>query len=402
MNEFLKNKKILLIISGGIAAYKSLDLIRLLKKHECEVKVVLTASGEKFVTPLSIASLSQNKVYQDIFDNEKEAEMDHISLSRWCDIILFAPITANSIAKLASGKAEDLASTLILASNKQVILAPAMNVRMWLHKSTQVNFHKLLDFGYLTIGPSIGEMACGEYGEGKMSSPEEIFEFIKDYFSERNIIKSKNLKALVTAGPTKEYLDPVRFITNNSSGKQGYEIARSLAKFGVDTTLISGPSVLKKPENVKIVRVETADQMFEETKKTLPVDIAVCTAAVSDLKPEKYEKNKIKKDTINLNLKRNIDILEFLSKNNQQRPKLVVGFAAETENISEFAKNKINKKYCDWIVANDVSNPEIGFGSDYNEVAIISKSGEVIKLEKNAKSFIANYIVKKIINHFVQ
>ena len=402
MNEFLKNKKILLIIGGGIAAYKSLDLIRLLKKNECEVKVVLTASGEKFVTPLSIASLSQNKVYQDIFDSEKEAEMDHISLSRWCDIILFAPITANSMAKLASGRADNLASTLILASNKQVILAPAMNVRMWLHKSTQVNFHKLLDFGYLTIGPSIGEMACGEYGEGKMSSPEEIFKFIKDYFSERNIIKSKNLKALVTAGPTKEYLDPVRFITNNSSGKQGYEIARSLAKFGVDTTLISGPSKLKKPENVNIVRVETAEQMFEETKRVLPVDIAVCAAAVSDFKPEKYEKNKIKKDTINLNLKRNIDILEFLSKNNQQRPKLVVGFAAETENISEFAKKKINRKYCDWIVANDVSNPEIGFGSDYNEVAIISKSGGVIKLEKNAKSFIANYIVKKIINHFVQ
>ena len=402
MDKFLKNKKIILIIGGGIAAYKSLDLIRLLKKNECEIKVVLTTSGEKFVTPLSIASLSQNKVYQDIFDSEKEAEMDHISLSRWCDIILFAPITANSMAKLASGRADNLASTLILASNKQVILAPAMNVRMWLHKSTQVNFHKLLDFGYLTIGPSIGEMACGEYGEGKMSSPEEIFEFIKDYFSERNIIKSKNLKALVTAGPTKEYLDPVRFITNNSSGKQGYEIARSLAKFGVDTTLISGPSKLKKPENVNIVRVETAEQMFEETKRVLPVDIAVCAAAVSDFKPEKYEKNKIKKDTINLNLKRNIDILEFLSKNNQQRPKLVVGFAAETENISELAKKKINRKYCDWIVANDVSNPEIGFGSDYNEVAIISKSGEAIKLEKNAKSFIANYIVKKIINHFVQ
>ena len=328
--------------------------------------------------------------------------MDHISLSRWCDIILFAPITANSIAKLASGRADDLASTLILASNKQVILTPAMNVRMWLHKSTQINFHKLLDFGYLAIGPSIGEMACGEYGEGKMSSPEEIFEFIKDYFSERNIIKSKNLKALVTAGPTKEYLDPVRFITNNSSGKQGYEIARSLAKFGVDTTLISGPSKLKKPENVNIVRVETAEQMFEETKRVLPVDIAVCAAAVSDFKPEKYEKNKIKKDTINLNLKRNIDILEFLSKNNQQRPKLVVGFAAETENISEFAKKKIHTKYCDWIVANDVSNPEIGFGSDYNEVVIISKSGEVIKLEKNVKSYIANDIVKKIINHFVQ
>merc|ERR1712096_397646 len=277
--------------------------------------------------------ISQNKVYQDIFDSENEAEMDHISLSRWCDIILFAPATANSIAKLASGKADDLASTLILASNKQVILAPAMNVRMWLHKSTQNNIDKLLDFGYSSVGPLTGEMACGEYGEGKMSTPEQIFEFIKNYFSGRNIVKNKNLKALVTAGPTKEYIDPVRFITNNSSGKQGYEIAGSLAKFGVETTLISGPSALKKPKNVNIVKVESADQMYVETKNALPVDIAVCTAAITDFKPERYETKKIKKDNLNINFKRNIDILEFLSKNNLQRPKLVVGFAAETNDI---------------------------------------------------------------------
>jgi len=401
MDKLLKNKKIILIIGGGIAAYKSLDLIRLLKKQECEVKVVLTESGKKFVTPLSIASLSKNKVYQDIFDDEKEAEMDHISLSRWCDIILFAPITANSVAKLASGKADDLASTLILASNKQVVLAPAMNVRMWLHKSTQTNIDKLLDYGYLSIGPSTGEMACGEYGEGKISTPEQIFEFIKNYFSERNIVKNKNLKALVTAGPTKEYLDPVRFITNNSSGKQGYEIAKSLAKFGVETTLISGPSILKKPENVNIVKVESADQMYAETKKALPVDIAVCTAAITDFKPEKYETKKIKKDSLNLNFKRNIDILEFLSKNNSQRPKLVVGFAAETNNILKLAKEKKNKKYCDWIVANDVSNPEIGFNSDYNAVSIIY-GDKVEIIEKNLKSHIANKIVKKIVNNFIK
>ena len=242
MDKILNKKKIILVIGGGIAAYKSLELIRLLKKQGCEIKAVLTSAGKKFVTPLSVASLSQNKIYENIFDSDNEAEMDHISLSRWCDIILFAPVTANSIAKLASGKADDLASTLILASNKQIILAPAMNVRMWLHKSTQINIDKLLDYGYLSIGPLIGEMACGEYGEGKMSSPDEIYEFIKNYFSDRNIAKNKNLKALVTAGPTKEYLDPVRFITNNSSGKQGYEIASSLAKFGVKTTLISGPS----------------------------------------------------------------------------------------------------------------------------------------------------------------
>jgi len=400
MDKILNKKKIILIIGGGIAAYKSLDLIRLLKKQECEIKVVLTESGKKFVTPLSVTSLSQNKVYQDIFDSENEAEMDHISLSRWCDIILFAPITANSIAKLASGRADDLASTLILASNKQIILAPSMNVRMWLHKSTQNNINKLLDYGYVSIGPSIGEMACGEYGEGKMASPDQIYEFVINYFSDRNIIKNKNLKALVTAGPTKEYIDPVRFITNNSSGKQGYEIARSLAKFGIKTTLISGPSILKKPEGVNIIRVESADQMYAETKKTLPVDIAVCTAAITDFKPEKYETKKIKKDNLNLNFKKNIDILEFLSKNNSQRPKLVVGFAAETNDILKFAKEKKNRKYCDWIVANDISNSEIGFNSDYNAVSIIYEN-KVEKIEKNFKSYIANKIVKKIINNFI-
>ena len=210
MTKFLKQKKIILIIGGGIAAYKSLDLIRLLKKQECEIKVVLTESGKKFVTPLSVTSLSQNKVYQDIFDSENEAEMDHISLSRWCDIILFAPITANSIAKLASGRADDLASTLILASNKQIILAPAMNVRMWLHKSTQSNINKLLDFGYLSIGPSTGEMACGEYGEGKMSSPDQIYEFIKNYFSDRNIAKNKNLKR----SQFKDYKQVIKILGN--------------------------------------------------------------------------------------------------------------------------------------------------------------------------------------------
>jgi len=401
MNKILSKKKIILIIGGGIAAYKSLDLIRLLKKHECEIKVVLTESGKKFITPLSVASLSQNKVHQNMFDSEKEAEMDHISLSRWSDIILFAPITANSLAKLAAGKADDLASTLILASNKQIILAPAMNVRMWLHKATQNNINKLLDFGYLCIGPSTGEMACGEYGEGKIASSEEILYFLKNYFTDRNVVKDKNLKALVTAGPTREYIDPIRFITNNSSGKQGYEIANALAKFGVKTTLISGPSKLRAPENVKIIQVESAYQMYLETKKALPVDIAVCAAAVTDFKPDKYEKNKIKKNILNLNFKRNLDILEFLSKNNSQRPKLVVGFAAETNNVLQFAKEKKNRKYCDWIIANDVSSPQIGINSDYNAVSIIDNN-KIEKIEKNLKSYIANKIAKKIINNFIQ
>ncbi len=401
MNKYLNKKKIILIIGGGISAYKTLDLIRLLKKQNCQIKVVLTKAGKNFVTPLSIASLSKSKVYEDIFDSNNESEIDHISLSRWCDIILFAPITANSISKIASGKAEDLASTLILASNKQIILAPAMNVRMWLHKSTQNNINKLLDYGYLSIGPATGEMACGEYGEGKMSSPEEIYKFVLNYFSDRNIVKNKKLKALVTAGPTKEYIDPVRFITNNSSGKQGYEIAKSLAKFGVKTTLISGPSKLKKPEGVDFIKVETADEMFYQTKKILPVDIAVCAAAVTDFKPKKFESKKIKTNNLSLDFIRNIDILEFLSKNNLQRPRLVVGFAAETNNLIKFAKDKKNKKYCDWIVANNISDPEIGFDSDYNEVSIISEN-KIEKIEKNLKSFIANKIAKKIISNFIQ
>ncbi len=402
MDKLLKNKKILLIIGGGIAAYKTLDLIRILKKQDCEIKVVLTKSGKKFVTPLSIASLSKNKVLEDIFSAENEAEMDHISLSRWSDIILFCPITANSISKLATGRADDLASTLILASNKQVIFVPAMNVRMWLHKSTQNNIKKLLDFGYLSIGPITGEMACGEYGEGKMSSPQEIYKFIKRYFEDRDILKKKNLKALVTAGPTKEYIDPIRFITNNSSGKQGYALANELAKRGIKTTLISGPTNLKKPENVNLIKVESANQMYEETKKALPVDIAICSAAVTDFKPEKYEKEKIKKDSLNLNLnlKKNIDILEFLSKRNSYRPKLVIGFAAETNEILKFAKEKKIKKYCDWIIANDVSKPGIGFNSDYNEVTIIHNN-KIEKIEKNLKSYIANKIVKKIIDNFI-
>ena len=399
MDKILKNKKIILIIGGGISAYKSLDLIRLFKKQQCEIKVVLTKSGKKFVTPLSISSLSQNKVYEDIFNSDNEAEMDHISLSRWCDLILFAPITANSISKLASGKADDLASTIVLASNKQVVLAPAMNVRMWIHKSTQKNISKLLDYGYISVGPSTGEMACGEYGEGKMSSPEEIYRFIINHFLDRNIVKEKKLKAIVTAGPTKEYIDPIRFITNNSSGKQGYEIANSLSKFGVDTTLISGPTNLRNPENVKVIKVETTLQMFEETKKALPADIAVCAAAVADFKPDKYETKKIKDNKLSLNLKRNIDILEFLSKNNSQRPKLVVGFAAETNDLLKLAKDKKNKKYCDWIIANDVSKPDIGFESDYNAVSIIYDD-KVEKIEKNLKSYIANNIAKKIINKF--
>ena len=291
----IKNKKILIIIGGGIAAYKSLDLIRLLRKSNNEIKTILTKSGKEFVTPLSISTLTKSKTFEDIFDANSEAEIDHISLSRWADLVIVMPTTANFMTKLSHGKAEDLATTVILASNKDILLVPAMNVRMWLHKATQQNVKILKDYGYLFIGPEKGEMACGEYGEGKMSSPRQIYAYIDHYFNKRNLVKSKNLKALVTAGPTREYIDPVRYISNESSGKQGYEIALALDRLGIKTTLIIGPSNLTTQKNIKTKKIVTANELLIETKKSLPVDIAVCTAAVSDFKPVVRNKDKLKK-----------------------------------------------------------------------------------------------------------
>ena len=281
----LTNKKILFIICGGVSAYKSLETIRLFKKNNAEIKTILTKSAKEFVTPLSITSLSQGKVYDDFFSVENETEMNHIALSRWADVIIVAPITANTIYKLSQGSSEDLASTVILASNKQVFLAPAMNVRMWEHQSTKDNLKTLKSYGYKLIGPEIGDMACGEYGEGKMSDPIDIFNEINNFLSYQ--IKNKKIKALVTAGPTNEYIDPVRFITNKSSGKQGYEIAKSLSKRGFDTTLISGPTNLNIDKDVNLIKVETAEEMFKATQKNLPTDIAIFSAAVADYKIDK-------------------------------------------------------------------------------------------------------------------
>ena len=397
----LKNKKILIIIGGGIAAYKSLDLIRLLKKNNNEIRAILTKSGKEFVTPLSITTLTGNKTFEDIFDKNSEAEIDHISLSRWADLIVVLPTTANFMTKLTLGKAEDLATTVILASNKDILLIPAMNVRMWVHKATQKNVKSLLDYGYLFLGPEKGEMACGEYGEGKMSSPRQIYSYLENYFNKRNYVKKKKFKALVTAGPTREYIDPVRFISNESSGKQGYEIALALNKVGINTKLIIGPSNLSGFTELNTKRIETGDEMFEEVKKSLPVDIAVCAAAVSDFKPSKKKKNKIKKDQESfksIKLEKNKDILEYLSKNNKHRPKLVVGFSAETENLSENSVLKMRKKNCDLIIANDVSKKNSGFNSDYNKVLIIDNSGNIKSIKKNKKSFIANKIAEVILD----
>ena len=393
----LIDKKILYIICGGISAYKSLETIRLFKKNGAQIKTILTNSAKEFITPLSVASLSQGKVYSDLFSVENETEMDHIALSRWADVILIAPATANTISKLAQGTTNDLASTVVLASNKEIYLAPAMNVRMWEHQSTKQNLKKLISYGYKLIGPEIGEMACGEYGEGKMSEPDKISNEINNYFL--NLKKNKNLKALVTAGPTNEYIDPVRFITNKSSGKQGYEIAKSLSKRGFDTTLISGPTNLKIPDDIKLIQVETADEMLFETQKNLPANVAVFSAAVADFKINKKFKKKIKKqDSLNLNFEKNVDILNYVSKHNSMRPDLVIGFAAETDNIESNAEKKLNNKNCDWIIANDVSNKKIGFSSDFNEVTIYYSDKNKEKLSYKKKSEISDEIVDRIIN----
>ena len=393
----LIDKKILYIICGGISAYKSLETIRLFTKKGAQIKTILTNSAKEFITPLSVASLSQGKVYSDLFSVENETEMDHIALSRWADVILIAPATANTISKLAQGTTDDLASTVVLASNKEVYLAPAMNVRMWDHLSTKQNIKKLINFGYKLIGPEIGEMACGEYGEGKMSEPDKISNEINNYFL--NLKKNKKLKALVTAGPTNEYIDPVRFITNKSSGKQGYEIAKSLSKKGFDTTLISGPTNLKIEDDIKLIEVETADEMLLETQKNLPANVAVFSAAVADFKINKKYKYKIKKqDSLNLNLEKNIDILSYVSNHNSMRPELVIGFAAETDNLENNAETKLNNKNCDWIIANDISNKKIGFNSDFNEVTIHYKDKNKEKLVYKKKSEISDEIVDRIIN----
>tara|TARA_B100001250_G_scaffold76388_1_gene62582 strand:+ start:287 stop:1486 length:1200 start_codon:yes stop_codon:yes gene_type:complete len=392
----LLDKKVLLIICGGIAAYKSLEIIRSLKKKNFEVKSILTKSAKNFVTPLSVASLSKEKVYDDIFNTENESEMDHISLSRWADVILVCPATANTISKLSSGKSDDLASTVMLASNKDIYLAPAMNVRMWEHPSTKENLIKLKNYGYKIIGPEIGEMACGEYGEGKMTEPNEIVKEIEAYFNNKS--KNNKLKALVTAGPTIEYIDPVRFITNKSSGKQGYAIAKAFRDNGFETTLISGETNLNPINGVKFISVKTAEEMFKETLNNLPVDVAVFSAAVADYKIKNYNDKKIKKiENLNLILEKNIDIISHVSKHNKLRPKLTIGFAAETNNLYENSLKKLEEKNCDWIVANDVSNKEIGFDSDDNEVSIFYKDKSNEKINKMNKSLVASEIVNRVI-----
>ena len=391
------NKKILLIISGGIAAYKILDLIRNLRSKNYEIKTILTKTAEEFVTPLSISSLSNNKVYLNKFDLNEEIEMDHIALSRWADLILVAPATANIIENISNGLANDFINTVILASNKKIFLAPAMNVKMWEKDATQINVEKLKKRNFSMIGPSEGLLACGEFGEGRMANVNEIEFTIDNFFIKKDI----NLSAVVTTGPTREYIDPVRYISNESSGLQGYYIAKKMVECGIKTKLIIGPTQIKIDDNIDTIKVTTAQEMLEAVKESLPTDIAVCSAAVSDFRTDKFEQ-KIKKNNKDLNLKlyQNMDILSFISNHNNLRPKLVVGFAAETNNVIEYAKKKLEQKHCDWIIANDVSDKNIGFNSKNNEISIIHKNQEIEKISKREKSEIATLLVQKILKEF--
>lgn len=392
-------KRVLLIIGGGIAAYRSLELIRRLRERGCFVSTCLTKSGREFVTPLSVSALSEQKVHLDLFDLTQESEMGHIELSRSVDLIIVAPGTADIMSKMANGAANDLASTLLLATDKQILVAPAMNVRMWNHPSTRRNHDTLVADGVKFIGPNEGKMACGDYGPGRMSEPDEIADKAESILRQGPL---NSIRAIITSGPTYEAIDPVRFIGNRSSGAQGSAIASALVRLGADVTFITGPSTVNYPDGVKIVKVETADEMFSAVNEALPAEVAIFVAAVSDWKIENVQRQKIKKSSgqkaPSLVLAENKDILSYVSNLKQDRPKLVIGFAAESENILENASTKRSKKGCDWIVANDVSLGSGVMGGKSNKVSLISETNTE-NWPDMSKENVAERLVEKILKH---
>ncbi|HRE61616.1 MAG TPA: bifunctional phosphopantothenoylcysteine decarboxylase/phosphopantothenate--cysteine ligase CoaBC [Micropepsaceae bacterium] len=401
MSHALTGRKVLLIVGGGIAAYKSLELVRRLAERGVETRAILTAAGSHFVTPLSLASLTGNKVHQDLFSLTDEAEMGHIELSRWADLVVVAPATADLMAKMAHGHANDLASTALMATDKPVLIAPAMNVRMWTHAATQRNLATLLADGIHVVGPDDGAMACGEFGPGRMAEPDVIAAEIARLLSGAGPLSG--YRALVTAGPTLEPIDPVRFIANRSSGKQGYAIARALAEAGAQTTLVSGPVALAAPPRVKLVKVETAREMLAACESALPADIAVCAAAVADWRTEDLPNAKIKKTAgkavPELRLVENPDILKTLAQLSKGRPRLVIGFAAETHDVIAHATEKRARKGCDWIIANDVSAATGVMGGDQNTVHLIS-AGAREDWPLLSKDEVARQLAARIARHF--
>ncbi|MBL6931913.1 MAG: bifunctional phosphopantothenoylcysteine decarboxylase/phosphopantothenate--cysteine ligase CoaBC [Rhodospirillales bacterium] len=396
------SKSVLLIVSGGIAAVKCPDLIRRLGEKGIRTRCILTRGGREFVTPLSLAALSGEKVYEDLFSLSDESEMGHIELSRSADLVVVAPATANILARMASGLADDLATTALLATDKPVMVAPAMNVMMWRHPATQNNLQILKDRGVMIIGPEEGDMACGEFGFGRMSEPMDIAGAIEGFFRLEGHLKGR--RALVTSGPTHEAIDPVRYIANRSSGKQGHAIAGALARLGAETTLVSGPSIEPAPTGVTLVRVESAHDMLAACEKALPADIAVCAAAVSDWRVASEAVSKLKKNGSApqpLELVLNPDILATLSQPGNQRPALVIGFAAETDDVIAYATKKRTSKGCDWIIANDVS-PQTGtFGGSDNTVHLIT-ADRVENWPKMSKNAVAEKLALRIADVFGQ
>ena len=397
----LAGKRILLIVTGGIAAFKGLELVRLIKAHGSEVRAVLTESGSNFVGQLSLQAITEDKVYTDLFSLTDESEMGHIQLSRNADLILVAPATANLLAKMRAGIADDLASTVLLATDKPVLVAPSMNVRMWEHPATQENIVTLIKRGVTVLGPTEGEMACGEFGAGRMLEPPKIVEqLVNHLYTNRALLGST---VLVTAGPTLEPIDPVRFISNRSSGKQGYAIASVLSRLGAKTTLVTGPTDLADPPGVNVIKIETAIDMMQACLDSLPADIAICAAAVADWRVTNNSPEKIKKQnnstTVSLELNENPDILKTLSQLGSNRPNLVIGFAAETENLLENAMRKRQNKGCDWILANDVSTSTGIFGGESNLVRFITNYGSEewpSMLKENVAMRLAERIIAEI------
>lgn len=405
-DTLLKGRRVLLIIGGGIAAYKCLELIRRLRERGASVRAIMTQAAQQFVTPLSVSSLTGDKVYTDLFSLTDEAEMGHIELSRDADLLVVAPATADLMAKMAHGLAGDLASTALLATDKKVLIAPAMNVRMWLHPATQRNFETLLADGVDFVGPNEGDMACGEYGPGRMAEPAEILAAIESHFAELAYPGGGPLKGkrvLITSGPTHEPIDPVRYLANRSSGKQGYAIAQAVARLGAETVLVSGPTNLPNPPGVTVKRIETAREMLAACEAALPADIAICAAAVADWRVASDADQKLKKQPGEqapaLMLVENPDILATLSQLKTNRPALVIGFAAETEKVVEHAVAKRARKGCDWIVANDVSPATGVMGGDLNTVHLISREGQE-DWPLLPKQAVAERLARRIADHF--
>ncbi len=396
----LNGKRILLIVPGGIAAYKSLELARLLRQAGARVRAILTEAGAKFVTPLSLAAITGEKVYSDLFSLTDESEMGHIRLSREADLLLVAPATADILAKMAQGLAGDLATTALLATDKPVMVAPAMNVRMWEHPATQANRDTLAARGVMIVGPAAGSLACGEEGEGRLAEVADIFQAVADFFAAGQPLSGR--RAIVTSGPTHEPLDPVRFIGNRSSGKQGHAIAAALAGLGARTTLISGPVAEPDPPGVEIIRTETALEMRDAVLAALPADVAVMAAAVADWRAKAPAKEKIKKGTgeaPRVDLVENPDILAEISRPGNARPALVIGFAAETENVVANGEAKRAAKGCDWILANDVSAGTGVFGGEENTVHLIRGEGTE-DWPAMSKSAVARRLAAAIAAHF--